>query len=149
MVTPASLKRVSPSPTTASAVARSPVLSTSTTLAPRSCPASRAASSAAASARKHRSSSARSGSNVTMLTVSVTAMDTQLTRGKESRILAGGIPSARPGSPLTLMRNDKTVRYPVEAMLAFARELLERAGVRNDIARDTADVLLEGDLLEH
>ena len=47
------------------------------------------------------------------------------------------------------MRNDKTVRFPVEALRAFARELLERAGVRNDIARDTADVLLDGDLLGH
>ena len=31
----------------------------------------------------------------------------------------------------------------------FARTLLERAGVRGDIARDVADILLEGDLLGH
>ena len=31
----------------------------------------------------------------------------------------------------------------------FARTLLERAGVRGDIARDLADILLEGDLLGH
>jgi len=47
------------------------------------------------------------------------------------------------------MRNDKTVRYPVDALRTFARELLERAGVRNDITRDTAEVLLDGDLLGH
>jgi L-lactate dehydrogenase len=47
------------------------------------------------------------------------------------------------------MRKNKTARYPVETLRAFARELLERAGVRADIARDTADVLLDGDLLGH
>ena len=40
-------------------------------------------------------------------------------------------------------------RHPAEALTAFARSLLARAGVRDDIARDVADVLVDGDLLGH
>jgi L-lactate dehydrogenase len=40
-------------------------------------------------------------------------------------------------------------RYPAEALTAFAHGLLARAGVRDDIARDVADVLVDGDLLGH
>jgi L-lactate dehydrogenase len=40
-------------------------------------------------------------------------------------------------------------RYPANALAAFAAALLERAGVRGDIARDVADVLVTGDLLGH
>ncbi|HEX8012660.1 MAG TPA: Ldh family oxidoreductase [Casimicrobiaceae bacterium] len=47
------------------------------------------------------------------------------------------------------MNNSPTLRYPAEALRAFALALLERAGVRGDIARDVADVLLDGDLLGH
>lgn len=47
------------------------------------------------------------------------------------------------------MRKDKTVRYPVETLRAFAFQLLERTGVRSDIAHDVVDVLLDGDLLGH
>ena len=72
MVTPESLNRVWPRLTTAFAVERETVLSTSTTLAARSSPARRAASSAVASVPRQRSRSARSGWYVTMLTVSVT-----------------------------------------------------------------------------
>jgi LDH2 family malate/lactate/ureidoglycolate dehydrogenase len=42
-----------------------------------------------------------------------------------------------------------TVRYATDALAAFARALLERSGVRADIARDVADVLVGGDLLGH
>jgi len=42
-----------------------------------------------------------------------------------------------------------TVRYAVDTLVAFARALLERAGVRADIAQDVAEVLVDGDLLGH
>jgi L-lactate dehydrogenase len=45
--------------------------------------------------------------------------------------------------------DEKPVRYPAERLRAFAQALIERAGVRADIARDVADVLLDGDLLGH
>ena len=47
------------------------------------------------------------------------------------------------------MSDEKPVRYPAERLRAFALALIERAGVRADIARDVADVLLDGDLLGH
>ena len=47
------------------------------------------------------------------------------------------------------MSSVQTVRYPAESLRAFARQLLERAGLRADIARDVGDVLLDGDLLGH
>ncbi len=40
-------------------------------------------------------------------------------------------------------------RFAADALAAFARALLERAGMRDDIARDVADILVEGDLLGH
>jgi L-lactate dehydrogenase len=40
-------------------------------------------------------------------------------------------------------------RFAADALLAFAAALAERAGVRTDIARDLADVLVTGDLLGH
>jgi LDH2 family malate/lactate/ureidoglycolate dehydrogenase len=40
-------------------------------------------------------------------------------------------------------------RYEVGALLAFCRSLLERAGMRSDMAADVADVLVAGDLLGH
>jgi LDH2 family malate/lactate/ureidoglycolate dehydrogenase len=40
-------------------------------------------------------------------------------------------------------------RYPVDALVAFGRALLHRAGLRDDMARDVATVLVEGDLLGH
>lgn len=40
-------------------------------------------------------------------------------------------------------------RIPAAALVAFAESLTERAGVRPDIARDVADVLVTGDLLGH
>src|SRR5437667_5521048 len=47
------------------------------------------------------------------------------------------------------MTDAPTLRYLAEDLRVFARTLLERAGVRGDIARDVADILLEGDLLGH
>ncbi len=44
---------------------------------------------------------------------------------------------------------DKAVRYGVDPLRNFARELASRAGMRTDIARDVADVLLDADLLGH
>jgi LDH2 family malate/lactate/ureidoglycolate dehydrogenase len=44
---------------------------------------------------------------------------------------------------------DKPTRYGVEAVRNFARELASRSGMRADIARDLADVLLDADLLGH
>jgi L-lactate dehydrogenase len=40
-------------------------------------------------------------------------------------------------------------RYAAADLVAFAHALLERAGVRTDIAQSVADVLVEGDLLGH
>ena len=40
-------------------------------------------------------------------------------------------------------------RHPAEALTTFAHALLARAGVRDDIARDVAEVLVDGDLLGH
>jgi L-lactate dehydrogenase len=41
------------------------------------------------------------------------------------------------------------LRYRADALVAFAHTLLARAGVRDDIARDVAVVLVDGDLLGH
>src|SRR5678816_2113241 len=40
-------------------------------------------------------------------------------------------------------------RYEVIALAAFSKALLERAGMRADIATDVADILVAGDLLGH
>ena len=40
-------------------------------------------------------------------------------------------------------------RYPAAPLVAFSRALLERAGMRADIATDVADILVDGDLLGH
>ena len=40
-------------------------------------------------------------------------------------------------------------RYRADALVAFAHALLTRAGVREDIARDVAGILVDGDLLGH
>lgn len=40
-------------------------------------------------------------------------------------------------------------RYQVDALVGFAHGLLTRSGVRDDIARDVAAVLVDGDLLGH
>ena len=42
-----------------------------------------------------------------------------------------------------------TPRYRADALTAFAHGLLARAGLRDDIARDVASVLVDGDLLGH
>ena len=43
----------------------------------------------------------------------------------------------------------QAIRYRAEDLNAFARALLDRAGVRADIGRDVADILLDADLLGH
>ena len=45
--------------------------------------------------------------------------------------------------------SDGPTRYGVDALRSFARALTSRAGMRSDIARDVADVLLDADLLGH
>jgi L-lactate dehydrogenase len=47
------------------------------------------------------------------------------------------------------MNSPAPPRYRAEALVAFATALLERAGMRADIAADVADVLVSGDLLGH
>jgi LDH2 family malate/lactate/ureidoglycolate dehydrogenase len=42
-----------------------------------------------------------------------------------------------------------TPRYSADELVAYASTLLARAGVRDDIARDVATVLVDGDLLGH
>ena len=48
------------------------------------------------------------------------------------------------GPPMT-----GTPRYRADALVAFADALLARSGLREDIARDVASVLVDGDLLGH
>lgn len=43
----------------------------------------------------------------------------------------------------------QAARFRADDLRAFARALLDRAGVRDDIARDVADILLDADLLGH
>jgi LDH2 family malate/lactate/ureidoglycolate dehydrogenase len=47
------------------------------------------------------------------------------------------------------MADPTPLRYAAEDLRVFSRALLERAGVRGDIARDLGDVLLDADLLGH
>lgn len=51
--------------------------------------------------------------------------------------------------PRNAMSDNSESRYAATELRAFARMLLERAGVRSDIASDVAEVLLDGDLLGH
>lgn len=46
-------------------------------------------------------------------------------------------------------RSGSPLRYPAAALVELANTLLVRIGVRNDIARDVADVLVAGDLMGH
>ncbi len=41
------------------------------------------------------------------------------------------------------------LRYPADALIAFGEALLHESGMRDDIARDIAKVLVDGDLLGH
>ena len=50
---------------------------------------------------------------------------------------------------MTRAPEDPGVRHDARALAEFARALFVRAGMRDDIARDVADVLVEGDLLGH
>jgi len=52
-------------------------------------------------------------------------------------------------STFPMQNNEIPRRYRADELRVFARNLLERTGVRDDIARDIADVLLDGDLLGH
>jgi LDH2 family malate/lactate/ureidoglycolate dehydrogenase len=51
------------------------------------------------------------------------------------------MPSANSATP--------PLRYPAESLLAFGHALLQKSGMRDDMARDVAAVLVEGDLLGH
>ena len=53
----------------------------------------------------------------------------------------------RSGGPMTPTTN--VPRYRADALVGFAHALLAKAGVRDDIARDVATVLVDGDLLGH
>ena len=50
---------------------------------------------------------------------------------------------------MTRASGDPGPRHDARALADFARTLFVRAGLRDDIARDVADVLVEGDLLGH
>ncbi|MEO6749629.1 MAG: Ldh family oxidoreductase, partial [Casimicrobiaceae bacterium] len=41
------------------------------------------------------------------------------------------------------------LRHDAQSLCAFATSLLQRAGVRDDIARDVAEVLVDADLMGH
>jgi L-lactate dehydrogenase len=51
--------------------------------------------------------------------------------------------------PIPVPSDTAAPRYAADELRAFARTLLERAGVAEEIAHDVADVLLDGDLLGH
>lgn len=61
------------------------------------------------------------------------------------------MPARSPGSPeRALVAPDRVeTRYGAEPLRAYAYALLLAAGVRNDIAGDTAAILLDGDLMGH
>lgn len=42
-----------------------------------------------------------------------------------------------------------TLRYPAAGLVAFGQSLLVKSGLRDDMARDVATILVEGDLLGH
>jgi L-lactate dehydrogenase len=56
------------------------------------------------------------------------------------------LPAFRTRMPLSA---DKPTRYRVDDLRNFALELTAHAGLRTDIARDVAEVLLDADLLGH
>jgi LDH2 family malate/lactate/ureidoglycolate dehydrogenase len=58
--------------------------------------------------------------------------------------MAADVPAPQP-----LDAGGGETRYAVEALTAYANALLLAAGVREDIARDVAAVLLDGDLMGH
>jgi LDH2 family malate/lactate/ureidoglycolate dehydrogenase len=41
------------------------------------------------------------------------------------------------------------LRYPADVLVAFGQALLQKSGMRDDMARDVATILVEGDLLGH
>lgn len=53
------------------------------------------------------------------------------------------------GAPATQQAEVRQDRYDADALRSFAHALLAGAGVREDIARDTADVLVDADLMGH
>src|SRR5437868_2501829 len=59
-------------------------------------------------------------------------------------------PDPQSGQSQTTLAHDRTAaRYAADTLCAFATELLSSAGVREDIARDVAAILLDGDLMGH
>ncbi|MEO8344988.1 MAG: Ldh family oxidoreductase [Betaproteobacteria bacterium] len=50
---------------------------------------------------------------------------------------------------MTAITNAKEIRYPAATLIAFGEAMLHNAGLRDDMARDVATVLVEGDLLGH
>src|SRR5690348_4676963 len=132
-------------------MSRSSLLSIRATLATRRSPCSRAAISEPASVCSVRSSSARSGRYVTMLIVSVEAATVGMGLKRWVRIVVD-CPRAVNPCPLEFRMTaiaQRTTRFRADDLRAFARALLDRAGVRADIGRDVADILLEADLLGH
>ena len=50
---------------------------------------------------------------------------------------------------LSAISASSPLRYPAESLVAFGHALLQQSGMRDDMARDVAAVLVEGDLLGH
>ena len=62
------------------------------------------------------------------------------------------MPAHEPSSPAAAAPHSDgngAARYPAEELRAYAVALLKAAGARDDIAQDTASVLLDGDLMGH
>src|SRR5258705_10869299 len=142
---------------TASATSRSSLLSISARCTVRNAPSSRAAPIASASLRRQRSRSFASGRCVTMEICSedgstlessgnrVSASTCALTPPRGSVSSSSASTSANSSATPT----EAPLRYPAAALVAFGKELLRESGVRDDMARDVAAVLVDGDLLGH
>ncbi len=136
----------------------------------RNAPSSRAAPIASASLRRQRSSSFTSGRYVTMEICSEEGSKGRRWGGC-ARILGqsgvrvnpskffpprGFVPPAHPVSgPVSSTASPPAAgaaapsRYPADALVAFGDALLRKSGMRDDMARDVASVLVDGDLLGH
>ena len=66
-----------------------------------------------------------------------------------SSLSVGRVTASGAAGPAQQSGRDATPRYDATALRDYADALLRRAGVRDDIARDVADVLVEADLMGH
>jgi LDH2 family malate/lactate/ureidoglycolate dehydrogenase len=66
-----------------------------------------------------------------------------------SSIASSDTTSSNSSATPTAAQSAAPLRYPAAALVAFGEALLRKAGMRDDMARDVAAVLVDGDLLGH